>query len=101
VILTGTWIILVVSYVIRKIPYTIRSSTAILQQMDRGVEEASISLGVPPMKTFFKVTARLMAPGILSGAILSFITTINELSSSIVLYTGATATITVTIYSEV
>ncbi|MGV3487592.1 MAG: ABC transporter permease [Tuberibacillus sp.] len=100
-ILTGTWIILVVSYSIRKLPYTMRSSTAILYQLDKSVEEASISLGVPPVRTFFKTTAILMLPGVLSGAVLSWITTINELSSSIVLYSGTTATITVTIYSEV
>lgn len=101
VVLTGTWIILVIAYVVRKIPYTIRSSSAILHQLDKSVEEASISLGVPPMKTFFKTTGRLMAPGVVSGAILSWITTINELSSTLVLYFGATATISVTIYSEV
>lgn len=101
IVLTGTWIILVIAYVARKIPYTIRSSTAYLQQLDKNVEEASISLGVPPMKTFFKTTGRLMIPGVLSGAILSWITTINELSSTLVLYYGATATISVTIYSEV
>ncbi len=99
--LTGTWVILVVAYVVRKLPYTMRSSTAILHQIDKSVEEASISLGVPPMKTFFKTTAILMIPGVLSGAILSWVTTINELSSTIVLYYGATATITVSIYSEV
>lgn len=99
--LTGTWIILVISYIIRKLPYTMRSSTAILYQIDKSVEEASISLGVPPMKTFFKTTAILMIPGVLSGAILSWVTTINELSSTIILYYGATATITVSIYSEV
>lgn len=99
--LTGTWIILVIAYIIRKLPYTVRSSTAILFQIDKSVEEASISLGVPPMKTFFKTTAVLMIPGVMSGAILSWITTINELSSTIVLYYGATATITVSIYSEV
>ncbi|WP_010270558.1 ABC transporter permease [Paenibacillus senegalensis] len=100
-VLTGTWVILVIAYVVRKLPYTIRSSTAILQGLDRGVEEASISLGVPPLKTFFKTTGRLMIPGVLSGAILSWVTTINELSSTLVLYYGATATISVTIYSEV
>lgn len=99
--LTGTWIILVIAYCIRKLPYTMRSSTAILHQIDKSVEEASISLGVPPMKTFFKTTAILMLPGVLSGAILSWVTTINELSSTIVLYAGSTATITVAIYSEV
>jgi iron(III) transport system permease protein len=100
-ILTGTSIILIASYVIRKLPYTIRSSSAILYQIDQSIEEASISLGVSPMKTFFKVTARLMAPGVFSGAILSWITTINELSSSVMLYTGKTATISVAIYTEV
>lgn len=99
--LTGTWVILVIAYIIRKLPYTMRSSTAILHQIDKSVEEASISLGVPPMKTFFKTTAVLMIPGVISGAILSWVTTINELSSTIVLYYGATKTITVTIYSEV
>jgi iron(III) transport system permease protein len=69
--------------------------------MDASVEEASISLGVSPMKTFFKVVARLMLPGILSGAILSWITCINELSSSIMLYSGRTSTIAVAIYQEV
>ena len=69
--------------------------------MDASVEEASISLGVSPMKTFFTVIARLMLPGILSGAILSWITCINELSSSIMLYGGRTSTISVAIYQEV
>lgn len=100
-ILTGTAVILIISYIIRKLPYTIRSSSAILYQIDPSIEEASISLGVAPMKTFFRITARLMAPGVFSGAILSWITTINELSSSVMLYTGKTATISVAIYTEV
>ncbi|HYH02959.1 MAG TPA: iron ABC transporter permease [Bacillota bacterium] len=99
--ISGTWFILVIAYVIRKLPYTIRSSSAILYQIDAAIEEASISLGVPPLQTFFKTTAILMIPGVFSGAILSWITTINELSSSIMLYTGKTATISVAIYTEV
>lgn len=101
IILSGTAAIMIISYVVRKLPYTIRSSTAILHQIDPSIEEASINLGVTPMKTFFKTTARLMAPGVFSGAILSWITTINELSSSIILYTGNTGTISVAIYTEV
>ena len=99
--LVGTPYIMIAAYVIRKMPYTVRSSSAILQQVDPSVEEASINLGVSPMKSFFTVTARLMLPGIISGAILSWISTINELSSSIMLYTGKTATISVAIYTEV
>ncbi len=63
IVLSGTATILIIAYVIRKLPYTIRSSTAILYQIDPSIEEASINLGVSPMKTFFKTTARLMAPG--------------------------------------
>ena len=100
-ILTGTPIIMIIAYIVRKLPYTVRSGSAFLHQMDPSVEEASVNLGVSPMKTFFKVTARLMAPGILSGAILSWITCINELSSSVMLYSGRTSTIAVAIYTEV
>nr|WP_273702481.1 iron ABC transporter permease [Tepidanaerobacter syntrophicus] len=101
IIISGTAAIMVLSYVIRKLPYTIRSSTAILYQIDPSIDEASISLGVSPIKTFFKVTAPMMMSGVLSGAVISWITTINELSSSIILYTGKTGTISVAIYSEV
>jgi iron(III) transport system permease protein len=100
-LLSGTAAIMIISYVIRKMPYTIRSSSALLHQIDPSIEEASINLGVSPMRTFFKITARMMLPGVLSGAILSWITTINELSSSVMLYSGKTATISVAIYTEV
>lgn len=101
IMISGTAAIMILSYVIRKLPYTIRSSTGILYQIDPSIDEASISLGVSPIKTFFKITAPMMMPGVLSGAVISWITTINELSSSIILYTGKTGTISVAIYSEV
>ena len=101
IVLSGTFIIIIVVYVIRRLPYTIRSSAAILYQISPSIEEASISLGYSPMKTFFKVTAVMMLPGVLSGAILSWITVINELSASVILYTGNTRTMSVAIYTEV
>ena len=100
-LLSGTAAILVISFVIRRMPYTLRSSAAILYQISPSLEEASISLGCSPVKTFFKVTAVMMLPGVLSGAILSWITVINELSSSVILYTGTTRTMSVAIYTEV
>ena len=100
-LLAGTPFIMIAAYVVRKLPYTVRSGSAFLQQMDPSIEEASISLGVSPRRTFFKITARMMLPGICSGAILSWIACINELSSSIMLYTGKTSTISVAIYTEV
>ena len=101
IVLVGTAAIMIISYIVRKLPYTVRSGSAFLYQMDPSVEEASINLGVSPMKTFFTVTARMMMPGVMSGAVLSWITCINELSSSIMLYSGKTSTIAVAIYQEV
>ena len=100
-VLTGTAAIIIISYVIRKLPYTVRSSSAFLMQMDPSVEEASINLGVPPMKTFWKVTARLMLPGVFSGAILSWVTCINELSCSIMLSSGKNNTLTIEAYTNI
>lgn len=99
--LVGTATIMVLSYSVRKIPYTVRSASGFLTQMDPGMEEASVSLGIAPGKTFLKITLPLMLPGVISGAILSWIETINELSSSIMLYTGRTSTISVSIFNEV
>jgi len=101
IILSGTVTIMVIAFVIRRLPYTLRSSAAILYQLSPSMEEASISLGCSPMKTFFKVTAVMMLPGVLSGAILSWITVTNEISASVILYTGKTRTMSVSIYSEV
>ena len=100
-LLSGTAFIIIISLVIRRLPYTLRSSSAILYQISPSLEEASISLGASPLRTFFKVTAVLMLPGVMSGAILSWITAINELSSSVILFTGATKTMSVAIYTEV
>ena len=100
-LLSGTAAIIIISLVIRRLPYTLRSSSAILYQLSPSLEEASISLGASPLKTFFKVTAVMMLPGVMSGAILSWITAINELSSSVILFTGATKTMSVAIYTEV
>jgi iron(III) transport system permease protein len=65
------------------------------------VEEAAISLGASQGKTFFTVMVPMMLPGVLAGAVMSWITLISELSSSVILYTSKTMTLTVAIYSEV
>ena len=99
--LVGTALIIILSYFIRRLPYSVRSSASILKQIDPALEEAGINLGSPPGRTFRKVTLPLMAPGIVSGAIMSWVTAVNELSSSIVLYVGRTMTMPVRIYLSV
>lgn len=97
-VLTGTMAIMVVAMCVRRSPYTIRSSVAILQQIPVATEEAAISLGASKLKTFFRITTPMMANGIISGAILSWVTILTELSASIMLYSAKTQTLTLTIY---
>jgi len=100
-LLTGGAFIMILSYTIRRLPYTIRSSSAILRNISPSIEEASINLGASDAKTFFKVTVPMMMPGVISGAILSWIMIITELSTSIILYTTKTKTMTLEIYSQI
>jgi len=97
-VLTGGWLILVIAYVVRKLPFCIRSSSAIVHQIEPSLEEASINLGVPPLRTFVRLTVPLMASGLIGGMILVWITVASELSSTIVLYTSRWSTMTVRMY---
>jgi iron(III) transport system permease protein len=99
--LYGTATIMILAYFIRRLPYSVRSAVSILQQLDPALEEAGISLGAPPGRAFRKIALPLMMPGIISGGILSWITSINELSTSILLYVGGTITMPIRIYISV
>jgi iron(III) transport system permease protein len=97
IILSGTWMIMVVGYFIRRMPYVFRSTMASLSQIDVAVEEASTITGAPWMTTFRKITLPLMMPGILAGAVICFSTLMGELSTTVILYSAKWKTITVAI----
>ncbi|TMH65673.1 MAG: iron ABC transporter permease [Betaproteobacteria bacterium] len=99
--ITGTAAIIILMLFIRRLPYAVRSSAAILKQIKGSIEEAAISLGARPGRAFLKVTLPLMLPGVIAGALMGFITAINELSSSLILYVGRTMTMPVRIYLSV
>lgn len=101
IVLTGTWMILVLAYFIRKVPFSIKTTASLLQQIDASIEEASINLGVPPVRSFLKVVVPVMLPGILAGTIIMWVTTLAELSSTIVLYYGPWTTMTVQIFQYI
>lgn len=96
-ILSGTWMIMVVGFFIRRMPYIFRSTTASLSQIDVAMEEASSIAGASWLTTFRKITLPLMVPGILAGAVISFSTLMGELSTTVILYSARWKTITVAI----
>ncbi|MBI3709639.1 MAG: iron ABC transporter permease [Proteobacteria bacterium] len=97
-ILTGSPLILVLAYLVRKLPFNVRASSAILHQIDPSLEEASINLGVSPARTFLTLTVPLMMGGIIGGTILTWVTIASELSATVVLYSGPWATMTVVMF---
>jgi len=98
VILTGGPLILVLAYTVRKIPFAVRSASAIVHQIDQSLEEASISLGRSPLQTFLRVVVPLMLGGIVSGVVLTWVTVASELSATVVLYSGQWRTMTVVMF---
>ena len=99
--LVGTATIMIVSMCIRRIPYTIRSSVAILAQIPLSIDEAAESLGAGKVKTLLKVTLPMMFSGVFAGAVMSWVTLITELSSSLLLYSFRTQTLNVAVYKAV
>jgi len=85
-LLTGTWAILVLAYFVRKLPYSVKSAEASLYRIHPALEEAALSLGARPLQSFAQVTFPLMLGGIVSGATLSFLQIMTEISSTIMLY---------------
>ena len=83
--LTSTWLILVIVYAMRRLPYTVRGAYAALQQLPVDLEEAGQNLGANRARTFVKITLPLMARGLLAGGLLAFISSAVDLSATILL----------------
>ncbi len=99
-VLTGGWLILSVAFVVRKLPFSVRSAGAIVHQIDPSLEEASINLGVSPLRTFLTMTVPMMAAGLAGGMVLVWVTVTSELSATIVLYSSRWRTMTVLMFQS-
>ena len=56
-LITGTFAIMVIALTIRRLPYSVRSTTALMYQLSPSVEEAAISLGASKFRTFTRIVA--------------------------------------------
>ncbi|MEB2398630.1 MAG: iron ABC transporter permease [Alcaligenaceae bacterium] len=101
IILTGTWVIMAAAYFVRKVPFSIRSASASLYSIPDSIEEASINLGVSPIASFFKVVLPVMKPAILGAAILMWVTSLAEISATIVLYYGGMETMPIEMFRQI
>ncbi len=69
------------------LPFVVRAIQPVLLELDRDMEEASVSLGASELQTFLRVILPNLLPAILSGAALGFARSVGEFGS-VVLITG-------------
>ncbi len=83
--LTDPALLLILAYTIRRLPFMTRSVYAGLQQIDKSLEESSLNLGATRTTTFGKIVIPLIVTNVISGALLSFVYSMAEVSTSITL----------------
>ncbi|HLS09856.1 iron ABC transporter permease [Lentibacillus sp.] len=99
--LTGTAIILVIAYSIRRMPYMVRSTIGTMKAIKVDIEEAAINLGASNLTAAVTVVGPLMLPGIAAGSILVFVTVIKETSISILMAPAEWAPMSLAIFQNV
>ncbi|MGP4079029.1 ABC transporter permease [Pseudalkalibacillus sp. R45] len=98
--LVGTFWILPLAYFIRFIPLVVRSTTAVLEQLDDSIEEAAQNLGAKWFYTFRKIVLPIIMPGVLSGTLLAFVQAVGEFPTSVLLYTLGNRPISIEIMNQ-
>jgi iron(III) transport system permease protein len=91
--LYGTFWILVVVSVVKNLPFSSRSGTAAMMQVSGELEEAAVIGGASWLTRFRRIILPLTSAGLVSGFLLTFITSMRELSLIILLVTPATRTL--------
>lgn len=84
--LTGTIYIMLIGYIIIKLPYTLRMIKAAYMGIDESLEEAAKNLGASPISTFFRVVLPIIWPAVLSVFLLNFISQLAEYNGSVFLF---------------
>lgn len=92
---------LLIGHTLLVLPYVIRVISASLASFDFSIEEAAISLGSRPSKTFFTIVLPNVRSGILAAFILAFITSINDVSVSLFLTGPGVSTLPIQILAHV
>jgi len=78
-------ILLILAYAVRRLPFVVRAAVSGLEQSDPVLEEAAMSMGASPARTFFRVGLPLIGSSVAAGGILAFAFAMLEVSDSLIL----------------
>jgi ABC-type spermidine/putrescine transport system permease subunit II len=99
--LSGTLIGIAIAHTAMALPFVVIAVTARLQGMDTALQKAGRSLGAGPFSVFRKITLPLALPGVLSGAVLAFITSFDEVVIALFLQSPSALTLPVQMFNSV
>lgn len=92
------WIIMPIVLATRRLPFTVRGAHSSLLLVHASYEEAAESVGAKKLRTFGDITLPMIWKGILVGALFSFMTSVQEASSTILLALEGWETLSVGIF---
>lgn len=99
--LRGGFLVLLIAHVVITVPYIVRSALASLSGIDLSVEEAARVLGANGFTTFRLVTLPLIKPGLVAGALFSFVTSMENVPVTIFLAGPRQTTLPILIFTSV
>lgn len=99
IMLYGTLWIMLAAYLVRYMPFSIRTTRATLQQIHSSLEEAARMSGAGWLQTMRHIVVPLIKPGLIAGWILVFMPAFRELTMSVLLWSQGNETIGVVIYN--
>ncbi len=99
-VLIGTVWLLPLAYFVRHVPLVVRAAQASLEGFDDRLGEASADLGASGWTTFRRVVLPAIGPGVIAGALLTFVTALGEFVASVMLYVYANRPISVEVFAQ-
>lgn len=94
----GSFGFLLLAHALVVTPYVLRLVLASLVGFDRSIEQAALSLGASPWRSFVRVTLPMILPGVSGGWLLAFINSFDEVTLSIFVTSPSTITLPVRMY---
>jgi iron(III) transport system permease protein len=97
--LYGTFAILVLITVVKNLPFTSRTGIAAMLQIDKSLEESARVQGIGWLRRLHKIIVPMSMNGLVAGMLLTFITTMRELSLIILLLSPTNMVLTGVIFN--
>ncbi|MDG4832535.1 ABC transporter permease subunit [Solwaraspora sp. WMMD1047] len=99
--LNGTLFGIILAHTAMALPFVVIAVTARLQGMDHRLPKVAASLGASPLSAFRRVTLPLVLPGVLSGAVLAFVTSLDEVVIALFLQAPGAITLPVQMFNSI